>query len=315
MQAVLAHGAHQPPGVGALLLDWHADPAVLAVLLAAALLYLRGVRRVHAAGRAWPRRRTACFLAGLAVLEIALQSAVDTWDIHVFSVHVAQHMLLSMLAPPLLALGAPITLTLMSSSTAVRRRVVRVVHSAPVRLFGHPLLAWLIFTLSLYALYYSPLFGLSLRNEPVHRLVHLHFVAAGLLFWWPIVAVDPTRWRLHPAARLGYLFLMLPFHAFLGVALMSTAGLLAPEMALLAPEWLLDPLADQHAGGGILWAVGDLVSVVAALGIMVAWADQDQKEAARIDRRLERGRAAGPLRPGQRGMTAPREPDAGDAQG
>jgi putative copper resistance protein D len=200
----------------------------------------------------------------------------------------------------------------MASSTPVRRRVLRVVHSAPVRFLGHPLFAWLLFTASLYVLYYSPLFGLSLRNELVHRFVHLHFVAAGLLFWWPIVGVDPTRWRLHPAARLGYLFLMLPFHAFLGVALMSSHGLLDPAMAQLAPAWLTDPLADQHAGGGILWAAGDLVSVIAALGIMLAWADQDQKEAARIDRRLERERAAGPLRPvrpGERRVgVRPRQP-------
>src|SRR4029453_3626652 len=138
-----------------------------------------------------------------------------------------------------------------------------------------------------------------------HRFLPLPFAAPGLLFWGPIVGVDPTRWRLHPAARLGYLFLMLPFHAFLGVALMSSHGLLAPPMAPLPP-------ARQPAGGGILWAAGDLVSVIAALGIMLAWADQDQKEAARIDRRLERERAAGPLRPvrpgGRRGGRRPGQP-------
>src|SRR5262245_14952047 len=305
MQPTLAQAGPRPPGLGTLLLDWHADPAVLAALLAAGLLYLLGVRRVRAAGRTWPRRRSACFLAGLAVLEVALQSAAATWDTRVFAVHVAQHIALPMLAPPLLALGAPVTLTLMASSTAGRRRVMRVVHSAPARVLGHPLFAWLVFTLSLYALYYSPLFGLSLRNALVHDLVHVQFVAAGLLFWWPVLGVDPTRWRLHPAARLGYLFLMLPFHAFLGVALLNSGALLDPRMAALAPAWLTDPLADQHAGGGILWAVGDLVSVVAALGVMVAWADQDQKEAARIDHRLERERAAGPLRPARPGERRP----------
>jgi cytochrome c oxidase assembly factor CtaG len=291
-----------PPGLPGVLLDWHADPLVVAGLLAAGLLYLAGVRRAAAAGRAWPRRRTVAFGAGLAVIALALTSAVETYDTALFSVHVAQHMVLTMLAPPLVALGAPITLALLATGKAARRRIVRIVHSPPVRVLGHPLLAWLLFTLSLYALYYSPLFGLSLRNELAHRLVHLHFLLTGLLFWWPIVGIDPTRWRLHPAARLGYLFLMLPFHAFLGVAIMGSESLLDPVMAQLAPTWVR-VLADQRAGGGILWGAGDLIAVLAALGVMVAWANQDARQAAREDRRLERERAAaGPLRPARPGQ-------------
>jgi cytochrome c oxidase assembly factor CtaG len=291
-----------PPGFPGVLLDWHADPLVVAGLLAAGLLYVAGLRRVAAAGRAWPAGRTVAFLAGLAVIAVALQSAVDTYDTALFSVHVAQHMVLTMLAPPLIALGAPITLALLATGKTARRRIVRLVHSPPLRLLGHPLLAWLLFTLSLYALYYSPLFGLSLGNVWVHRLVHLHFLLTGLLFWWPIVGIDPTRWRLHPAARLGYLFLMLPFHAFLGVAIMGSESLLDPVMLRLAPTWV-QILADQRAGGGILWGAGDLISVVAALGVMVAWANQDAKQAAREDRRLDRERAAsGPLRPARPGQ-------------
>jgi cytochrome c oxidase assembly factor CtaG len=299
-----------PPSFPGVLADWHLDPLVVAGLLAAALLYAAGLRRLAAAGRAWPARRTVCFFAGLASIAVVLLSAVQTYDTALFSVHVAQHMVLTMLAPPLLALGAPITLALMATGAGVRKRILRVVHSPPVRLVGHPLLAWIMFTVSLYALYYSPLFGLSLRNDWVHALVHAHFLLAGLLFWWPIVGLDPTRWRLHPAARLGYLFLMLPFHAFLGVALLGSEAPLDPVMLRLAPTWL-QVVADQRAGGGILWGAGDLVSVLAALAIMVAWANQDAKEAARQDRRLARERAASgplrPVRPGQRQQ--PEEPD------
>jgi putative copper resistance protein D len=291
-----------PPSFPGVLLSWHFDPFVVAGLLAVGLLYAAGLRRLAAADRAWPARRSWCFFGGLGVIALALLSPLATYDVAVFSVHVGQHMVLTMFAPPLLALGAPITLALLATSTPVRKRIVRVVHSAPLRVLSHPLLAWLVFTGSLYALYYSPLFGLSLRNSFVHALVHLHFLLAGLLFWWPIVGVDPTRWRLHPAARLGYLFLMLPFHAFLGVAIMSSEALLDPVMLQLAPTWL-HVLADQRAGGGVLWGAGDLISVAAALGIMTAWANQDEKQAAREDRRLERERAAaGPLRPARPGQ-------------
>ena len=291
-----------PPSFPGVLLSWHFDPLVVVGLLAVGLLYGAGLRRLAAAGRPWPARRTWAFYGGLGVIALALLSPVATYDVAVFSVHVGQHMVLTMFAPPLLALGAPITLALLATSTPVRKRIVRVVHSAPLRVLGHPLLAWVLFTGSLYALYYSPLFGLSLRNSFVHAFVHLHFLLAGLLFWWPIVGVDPTRWRLHPAARLGYLFLMLPFHAFLGVAILNSEALLDPVMLQFAPSWL-HVLADQRAGGGVLWGAGDLISVVAALGIMSAWANQDEKQAAREDRRLERERsAAGPLRPARPGQ-------------
>jgi putative copper resistance protein D len=287
------------PGV---LLDWHADPLVVASLLATALLYWAGLRRLKAQGRPWPRSRTWCFMGGLVLIEVALQSAVDTYDTALFSVHVAQHMILTMGAPPLLCLGMPVTLALLTTRPRIRRVITRFVHSRFVGVVGHPLFAWVVFTLSLYALYYSPLFGLSLRNWFAHDLIHLHFLGAGLLFWYAIVARDPARRRLHPGARLGFLLLMLPFHAFLGVAIMNSGALLAPaEMTALTPAWA-DALADQQAGGGILWGAGDMISVIAALGIMVAWANQDEKEARRTDRRLEKERErSGPLRPARPG--------------
>jgi putative membrane protein len=301
------------PSLPGVLLDWRFEPLVLAALVATGVLYLRGVAVARARGRDWRWQRSACFLGGLAAILIALASPLATYE-SLFSVHAAQHMVLSMLAPPLLALGAPITLTLLATSKPVRRRLMRVVHSLPVKVLSHPLWAWLVFTLSLYGLYYSSLFALSLRNEVVHQYVHLHFLAAGLLFWWPIVGIDPSRWKLHPAARLGFLFLMVPFHAFLGVAIMNSGVLLTPELAAQAPAWA-DPLDHQQAGGGLLWGIGDLVTLAAAIGIMVAWANEDAKEARRTDRRLDAERAAAsgpmrPVRPGERYRQGPADETA-----
>jgi putative copper resistance protein D len=171
--------------------------------------------------------------------------------------------------------------------------MVAVLHSPPMRVLGHPLVAWVLFTVSLYALYFSPLFDLSLRNRFVHDLVHLHFLAAGLLFWWPVVGIDPSRWRLPHIARLLFVFLMVPFHAFLGVAIMNSGRLLAPSLATFRRSWGPTPLADQQAGGAILWGAGDLVALAAVLGVLVAWASYDQNVVAvREDRRLARERAA-----------------------
>ena len=216
-----------------------------------------------------------------------------------FSVHVVQHMLLTMAAAPLLALGAPITLALRVAKGRTRRRMVRVLHSPPLRVVGHPLVAWVLFTLTLYGLYFSPLFDLTLRQPLVHDLVHLHFIAVGLLFWWPLVGLDPSRWRLPHIARLLFVFLMVPFHAFLGVAIMNSGRVLAPTLESFQRTWGPTPLADQQTGGAILWGAGDLIALTAVLGILISWASYEEKVVnVREDRRLARERAAGrPPRP------------------
>jgi cytochrome c oxidase assembly factor CtaG len=282
------------PTLGRLLLSWALNPLVTVGLLAATIAYLQARRRLIASGVPWPARRTAYFMSGIGALALALLSPIQAYDTVLFSVHVVQHMLLTMAAAPLLALGAPITLALRVAKGRTRRRMVRVLHSPPLRVIGYPLVAWVLFTLSLYALYFSPLFDLSLRQPLVHDLVHLHFLAAGLLFWWPVVGLDPSRWRMPHIARVGFVFLMVPFHAFLGVAIMNSGRVLAPTLESFQRSWGPTPLADQQTGGAILWGAGDLIAIVAVLGILISWASYEEKVVAvREDRRLAREREAG----------------------
>lgn len=302
-----APGSQVPaPTPGRLLLSWSFNPLVTVGLLALAIAYLQARRRLVASGVEWPARRTAYFLSGVGAIAIALLSPIEAYDTVLFSVHVTQHMLLTMVAAPLLALGAPITLALRVAKGRTRRRMTRVLHSPPLRVVGHPLVAWVLFTLSLYALYFSPLFDLTLRNPFVHDLVHLHFLAAGLLFWWPVVGLDPSRWRLPHIARLLFVFLMVPFHAFLGVAIMNSGRVLAPALESFQRSWGPTPLADQQTGGAILWGAGDLIAILAVLGILISWASYEEKVVAvREDRRQARERATGrPVRP----VTSTRRP-------
>jgi cytochrome c oxidase assembly factor CtaG len=305
------------PTLSRLLLDWSLNPTVLIGLLAAAVLYLQGRRRLVANGIHWPRRRTGYFLAALGTLAFALLSPLEAYDTVLFSVHVTQHMLLTMVAGPLLALGAPVTLALRATRGTARRRLVRVLNSRLVHVVGNPLVAWVLFTLSLYALYFSSLFDLTLRQPLVHDLVHLHFIGVGMLFWWPLVGVDPSRWRLHHMARLLLVFLMVPFHAFLGVAIMNSGRLLAPSLATFVRHWGPTPLDDQRAGGAILWGAGDLIALAAILGILVAWASYEEKVvAAREDRQVARDRAARaartpPAAPPSQPSTPPPTPPGG----
>jgi cytochrome c oxidase assembly factor CtaG len=280
------------PTVGHLLLGWSFDPLVAVPLLVAAALYVQSWRRLRARGQRWPTQRLICFLCGLGAIALALQSPLEAYDTVLFSVHASQHLLLAMVAAPLLAMGAPITMLLMTVGPRTRKRVVKIVHSRPIQIIGYPLVAWVVFTLTLYGLYFSPLFQITLRHPFVHDLVHVHFILVGLLFWWPVVGIDPTRWRLHHLARVLYVFLMVPFHAFLGVAIMGSGHLLAPALGQFVRDWGPSPLADQQAGGAIMWGAGDVISVASVIAILAAWAQHEEKVAAREDRRLARARAA-----------------------
>jgi putative copper resistance protein D len=136
---------------------------------------------------------------------------------------------------------------------------------------------------SLFVLYFTGLYDLSLRNQQVHQLVHLHFLVAGLLFFWMVVGVDVVRARLPYGACLLCVLATVPIHAFLGIALMSSGR----------PLFSAHTLADQRAGAGILWAVGDLVTLVVGGIVLAQWMSHEERVAAREDRlgAAEAGRA------------------------
>ena len=250
----------------------------MALALVAGAAYWWGLGRLASrAGRRWAPARTACFFAGLAVIVIATQPPMATEDTRRFTVHAGQHVLLSMVAPPLLALGAPVTLALQASGRVTHRRLLRVLHSRPVAAITHPLVGWVVLSASMFALYLSSLYSYSLRHPAVHDLIHLHFVLAGLLFFWPVVGLDPSRWRLPYGGRLLYLLLTVPVHAFLGIALISGT----------TPLYRAHSLSDQRTGGGLMWAAGELLTLAAAAVVLTQWMQADRREAARADRRAD----------------------------
>lgn len=274
-------------------LDWRFDPLMAFVVLAALVLYAVGVRRVRRSGRRWPISRTGCFAAGVSVVAFATLSGLAAYEEVLFSVHMVQHMLLGMVAPLLLALGAPLTLALRATGTAGRRRIARILALPVVRFLAHPGVAWPIFVAGPFALYFSPLFELSLRNAVVHALVHAHFLIAGCLFCWPLVGRDPAPHRQSPAAGMVYAGLALPFHAFLGIAIMGSSRVLAGDYYASRPrDWGSTPLQEQNAGGGLLWGLGDLVGFVLVALLFRRWLRHDAVSTAREDRRIDAAESA-----------------------
>jgi putative copper resistance protein D len=240
-------------------------------------------------GNPVPRRRALAWYGGLLALFVALQSPIATYDTTLFSAHMVQHLLLTMVVAPLLVLGAPITLLLRVVSPSARKRVVLpVLHSRAARVISFPVIAWLVFAGVMYGSHFSPLFDAALENVFVHLLEHWLYLGAGLLFWWPVVGADPSPWRMPHAARLLYVFLGMPYSSFLALAIYSASGVLYPHYATLQRDWGPTPLADQQLAGGIMWVGGDGLFLVAVVAMVAVWMRAEEAEGKRADARLDR---------------------------
>jgi putative copper resistance protein D len=282
-----------PLTVTRLLTEARPDVAWLVISVALAGLYVLGVRRLAVRGRPWSPARTTSFLVGVGVLGFATSSGLAAYDRVLFSAHVAQHLLLGMVAPMLLALGAPITLALQASSRATQVGLLGMLGSKVGKVLAHPAVAWLVFGGSMVVLYTTPLYELSLRNGSVHGGVHVHMFLAGCLFFWAVVGIDRAPVQLSHPARLGLVLLAVPFHAFLGIVLLSTDQVIAADWyAELGRTWGASALSDQKTGAGLMWGVGDLLGLVAGGVVLVQWMAHDEREARRLDRRLDEERAA-----------------------
>lgn len=237
------------------------------VPVAVALAYLAAARRVP---RRWPIARTAAFAGGAAAAAVALTLEGE----ESFTVHVLQHLLLGMLAPALLVLGAPVTLALQVCPPRARRAIGGVLDSRAVALLTSPVVVWLLFGVVSLAMYLTPLYRMSLEDESLHLLLHAVALGAGGLFFWAVIGVDRVGRGVPHGARLLMVLFAVPFHAVLGVALLASAEPLAAAHSL----------SDHRTGAGVLWAAGDGLGVAVALVVLAQWMRHEDREAAREDR-------------------------------
>jgi putative membrane protein len=254
------------------------------LLLAAGLLWLVAADRARAAHgpAAVSRRRTALFLAGLGVLAVALVSPLDAGAAARFSLHMVQHLLLTMVAAPLLVLARPVTLALQAATPATRGRLLAALRSRPLAALTAPPLAWCGFALVLWATHFSPLYQAALGNPALHALEHLAYLGTALLFWSAVAAADPSPARLSPPARILYLLLAMPQMTFLGLAVYSARHALYPAYGLDQAA-----LADQRLAGALMGGTGVLVVVPAVCALVLDWLAREERAARRADARLD----------------------------
>jgi putative copper resistance protein D len=284
------------PTVVRILTDWRLDLLVLIVLIAAGVLYARALVLLRRRGDSWPVGRAIAWYAALAVLAFGTLSGLAVYGRASFSLHMTQHMVLSMIAPLLLVLGSPITLALRALPAAgaqqpagPREWLLSALQSPFARFLTHPVTAFVIFISAPYMVYFSGLFQTAMEAHWAHELMHVHFVLAGYLFYESLIGRDPIPYRASYPMRLVTLFASLAFHAFFAVALMSTTAIIAADyFETLDRPWWTDLLSDQTGGASFAWAFGELPGVLVLVVLLYQWSREDDRQARRDDRQAER---------------------------
>jgi cytochrome c oxidase assembly factor CtaG len=276
---LLAHGffAHgggdsvvPPLTAGTTFTRWELVPSITAGVVVAALLYLAGVwrvRRDHPA-RPWPLLPALSFLAGLLAIVVATQSSIGAYDGVLFSMHMWQHLLLLMVAPPLLVCGQPVTLLLHASSNPLHSWVKRVVRSRPIAFLTHPMTGIALYAAVVVGTHLTSFMNLVLTDQWAHDVEHVLYLVAGYLYFLPLVGREPIRWRLSYPARVFFLFLVMPVDTFTGVVLTQTNHVLFPAYEGRR-DWGPSVLSDLHGGGAVMWIAGDGIMVLIIVAVFV----------------------------------------------
>ncbi|MCU1417036.1 MAG: copper transporter [Schumannella sp.] len=275
--------------------QWNLDLLWMLVVGFGILFYLAGVRRLRRRGDRWPWYRTVLWVSGMLLLFWVTNGPVNVYERYLFSVHMLGHMLLGMAIPVLLVLSAPITLALRAvhkrddGSRGVREWILLAVHSKVAAVVTHPLVVAVLFAASLWVFYYSPLFRWSTEDHVGHTWMIIHFLITGYLFAQTLVGIDPIPNRAPYPLRLILLLATMALHAFFGLSLVTGTALLLPDWyGAMGRTWGLPPLADQQAGGGIAWSVGEIPTVILAIVVAVLWSRSDARDAKRHDRTADR---------------------------
>lgn len=277
------------------------DALMIGVLITAVALYIKGVVILSRRGDKWPVGRTVAFALGISVIDYATSGGLGVYAKFTFEYHMIAHMALGMIAPIGIVLGAPITLALRTlpqgrnqDERGVRGTLIALLHSKPAGIVTNPIVILALFDGSLFVLYMTPLFGNMMPSHLGHLVMNIHFLLAGIFFFHVIIGIDPNPRKVPHLVRIVILFAAMSIHAFFAIALISTSTVIdLGYFASLQTPWNLDLLADQHAGGSIAWAMGEIPILMALVATFIQWMRDDNRETKRIDRNETRMAAMG----------------------
>ncbi len=269
-----------PFGLLQIVSRWQFAPVVTGFVVVAAGLYLWGVLRVrrrHPA-RPWPLPRTALFLGGLAVVVIATQSGIGSYDDVLFWDHMVQHLLLLMVAPPLLVLGQPATLLLHASRNPLHTWTKKTLRSRVVAAITWPAFGVALYVATIVGTHLTGFMNLVMTNGTVHDGEHALYLAAGYLYFLPLIGREPIKWRISYPTRIFLLFIAMPVDAFTGLVLGSESGNPFPSMARNRPSWAPSPISDVHIGGAVMWVGGAGIMFALVMAVFFAWSRETRAD-------------------------------------
>ena len=262
------------------LTNWQFAPIVTAGVVIVAGLYAWGmvrVRRRHPA-RPWPLWRGLIFLLGLLVIVFATEGGVGTYDDTLFWDHMIQHLMLLMVAPPLLVTGQPMTLLLHASRNPLHTWVKRALRSGPVHAITAPAFGVTAYAGTVVLTHLTSFMNLVESNDSVHEAEHALFLVVGYIYFLPLIGREPIRWKVSYPSRIFLLFLAMPVDAFTGLALGSESGDPFPNMAHQRPSWAPSPISDVHIGGAVMWVGGAGIMFALTMAVFFAWSREKRSD-------------------------------------
>ena len=311
LRALAITGVRFPeePTLWRMSIAYEADGIILGTLILATALYIAGVVKLSRNGVKWPVGRTIAFALGISVIDFATSGGLGLYSFFSFSHHMMAHMLLGMVAPIGIVLGAPITLALRAlpagrslvasdgeheAERGARGLLTAILSSRFVAIMSNPIVALAIFDGSLFALYFTPIFEILMGSHLGHIVMSVHFLLAGILFFHVIIGIDPRPKQYPFIFRIVILFAAMSIHAFFSVALLSSTSLVGAEYyETLATPWVLDLLEDQRIGASIGWAMGEIPILLSLVATFIQWIRSDEREAARIEKRSKLAKSRG----------------------
>ena len=282
------------PTWAAFFTEWQLDPLWVVVAVGLAIAYIAGFVRLRRRGDAWPVGRLVLWLIGMALLVYVTSGGPMVYGRVLFSAHMIQHMLIVMIVPLPMVLGAPITLLMRAvpartdGSRGARDWILGAVHHPYLRFWAHPVVAAVNFSGSLVVFYYSGLMWWALSTHIGHELMILHFTAAGYMFAQAMIGIDPGVSRFRYPLRLLLLLITMAFHAFFGLSIMASTTLIEGDWYGNIGHGWIPAIDDQVRGGEIAWGIGELPTLTLAIIAAVQWSRSSDREAKRRDRAEDR---------------------------
>jgi cytochrome c oxidase assembly factor CtaG len=297
------HDAPLPPLRGSQFGSSQFDFVPVAMIVAALVLYLWGVRRNNALHprHPWSVGKTVAWIGALFTTAVAIFSFIGVYDGELFWDHMVQHLILIMVAAPLFAIASPLDLAWRSTTGTAHVVVTEVLRSRVATFLGHPAVAFVLYAVLIPISHLTSWYNLTLEYESVHNAEHLAFLLVGYLFWRQVFGSDPNRYRLHPALQFFYLFLAIPIDTFTGLSLAGATHELFSAYLASHRTWGPSYVDDLHIGGSIMWVGGDTLMLWPMIPIALRWMHMEERKAERIDRELDAQRRDEELAPHEPG--------------